>query len=272
LARTSERAQDTLIVMDEAPHLITRTASVQWQPRPKFYDLRGALIEALESTFGVQRFRVGEHDFMAALLSGTELQVDATGVGLFCVVDPSALDEQAEQLAETVGIIATLLDCQITQTVHAFQHIIAWDVDVTLDEAYRTAVAALFGAEVRDAHAFTDTAVLMDGTRASGGRFQVEFGVIDQEQAPLRLLRKAGRITAMKPSAPDELMRLQFPPVATFTDSTWFPEFDWQPSGDVSSMVRSSLDGAEREANDLANALHLRIAANVLNAAKETPV
>jgi hypothetical protein len=242
----------------------TRTLVLEWLPCPRLYDLRSHVVEVLDQSFDVQRFRVLEHEVGVALADDAEVTVDVHRLAAFSVAGPDG-SEDIDRLGAIAEAVTHVLGAQLSEISFAYQHLISWDnPPMALENAYLTAIAGVLGPTFQETLKVTDMAVLIDGDRSGEGTYQAEFGVVDDRQAPLRLARMAGRMVGHRPTQHDLVMSLEYPPVATFVDSTWTAPLGDHETDGVSSRVRDELHRSNEEASELALALHEQMTSSVM--------
>lgn len=226
------------------------TLRLRTLPMPQLYDVRGRLIAELREIAPTERFRVRDDDVSVVFEGPREVFVGGNGITVVSFVDED--DSFRDGVLECMH---RLLAPDVHSFTAGFQHIMGFE---RLPAGLREAVEsghALIG-DLASRLGLTDYALLVDGVeQVSGREYQVEFGIIDAEEAPMRLARFAGRLSGFRPNVLEGLVTQEYPDVAVFVDSTW-PCMDTvtlQNVAELSSVI-SILEGA-------ANRLALTIAA-----------
>lgn len=233
----------------------SRSVVLAWRPCAGVYDTRSALVELLDERFDVDSFRIDGGHVGVVLAGGREVVADVQGLTVYSIAPAEA---DAERMGEIVESVTRLLKAQPLGLVVSLQHIVPWLPEAAHTDVYENAVGALFGGLAEELH-MTDFALLADGRRGSGDKFQFEFGVIDAEEAPLRMARLMGRASGHKPKLHEQILEASYPAVSTFVDSTWETSGGDVNVGDVASWVRVAITEAESEAAELVDRLHSRL-------------
>lgn len=223
---------------------------LRWRPSLDFYEQGVALLRQLEDAGELRSFRVAQHDVGARLLDGSELQVSVVGASYRLLAGPV-------DTAATCGLLRRVLEAMQPADLEAvfyLQHLIPLDWETTYEEACAKVTAAWLP-QLATSAGIVDSAPLVDGLSPQHHlRFQAEFGVVDAEQAPARLDRSLGnRIGG--PALPAAGEGVTYPPLALFSDSSWFPQGAPEGDEDLTLWVASALEASLQEAEGLTRAL-----------------
>lgn len=237
----------------------SRGLALRWLPTPRIYDRRSRLVELLDEDFGVIRFRVMDSGITVVLGAGLEISVNLESMAMHSV---RAGDSELETglMCAIANVMADELHAEPTSLRFAYQHLLAWPDEAasTPGEAFAKAASAVLS-PLAGRFDVLDSAILFDGARPNGGTYQVEFGVVEEEQAPLRLGRMIGRGVGLRPTQHDVIMAQSYPTIATFVDSTWPIDLGDDRTIQLSDRLADELVESEHEANQLALGLHEQI-------------
>lgn len=229
---------------------------MRWEPCPRIYDAPGAMIERLQEIHPLEGFKVsGNGTVTLALDGGDEVVTSVTGLTYVSAPhppwDPGESRVDAEAL---IGGVVSILQPSIEELRLYFQHLVSWvEDDMEPAAACRQSVRRLIPpAGVLGLH---DYALLADGTSPSGRTFQVETGVIGEEDAIPRLARIVSRSDGPPTEALEALFAVQFARVSTFVDTTWV--INAAPSlTDVAAWVAEEMGVCAMESAQLAVRIH----------------
>jgi hypothetical protein len=238
--------RSTLRTMDRSAPRST-VVDITWRPCLAFYEQGVPLLRRFEDAGLLRRFRVAEHVVEAQLRDGTRMAVGVTGMS---VVGGRELPiHQACSWIHEVAAAVRPSDISVTFFIQCLR---ALDLELTYPAACRRASAAWMPGPAE--LGIYDSAPLVDGLAPSGLRYQAEFGVIDAEEAPARLSRSLGN--RIGGPGLDPLPDDDYPPLAVFVDSSWFPQGAPADADNLAQWVLPVLDQATAETQDLTNALH----------------
>lgn len=195
---------------------------VDWPPSVRFFDRRSQLLNALKDQGLVSAFRWSENVIGARLGRAELLEVSSQGA-LVVTMGPDARLETAQKALmlaiESVGPEHIWLNTVL------FQYILP--LDTSYDEARKMTGNRVVGNLMPQAVPL-DWSLLVDGRSARSAKslFQVEFGVIDEREAPDRLARRVGRVhSAGLAPFPEDFFDYDYdyPGSALFFDWRWTP-------------------------------------------------
>ncbi len=195
----------------------SHTVIVQWPASFGFFDLRGRLLGNLDERGLLTAFRWSD-DSVSVRMGRTEILEMSSDRALLMVVGPEGgLSQARDALA---AAIETIDPSTVVLTEALFQFLLP--LDVGNEEARRVTSHHLLGDLLPQA-VLTDWAYLVDGrSHRTRGTFQVEFGVISDEEAPERVARRVGRLwqRGLAP-APQDLFEEDYPRSSFFFDWSW---------------------------------------------------
>jgi hypothetical protein len=221
---------------------------ITWRPCLAFYEQGVPLLRRFEDAGLLRRFRVADHVVEAQLRDGTRMTVGVTGMTL-AGPGPELPTHQACGWIHEVAAAVRPSDISVAFFIQCLR---ALDLELTYPAACRRASAAWMPGPA--ALGVYDSAPLVDGVASSGLRYQAEFGIIDAEEAPARLSRSLGNRIGGPPM--DLLSHEEYPPLAVFLDSSWFPQAAPSDADGLAQWVLPVLDQAIAETQYLTNALH----------------
>ncbi len=201
--------------------------TVAWPPSLKFFERRSDLLGQLESQDLVSAFRWSENLIGARLGRGEVLEVSSLGAMLI-TIGPDARQDNARNALKLA--IETLEPTNLVLAQALFQFMLPVDREYAAARRHsaRRLVTPLLPHARPD-----DWSMLVDGrSRVSNAPFQVEFGVIDEREAPDRLSRRVGRMHAheLAPFPEDFFEDHEYPECALFFDWRWFPNRQFAPA------------------------------------------
>jgi hypothetical protein len=198
----------------------SQTIALAWRPDLRFFETRTQLLRSLEEDGNLAAFRWTENVIGARLGRSEVLEFWSGGATLFLANSPEGLAIGQQALTR---IFETITPGVVGIREALFQFVLA------IDENYdvlrrRTANAVLGGA--MPGETITDWSAVADGvSEAANSRYNLEFGIINAEEALNRLSRRVGHIhhPTVAP-IPDDVWTLdELPACALFVDSRWVP-------------------------------------------------
>lgn len=234
----------------------SRSFTVSWAPCPRVYDEPGALIEALREKVQVVGFQVDRGTVRVTLRGGDEVTISVAGLAYVSTPRPPADLPSPEAVRGLLSEVVERLRPSVDHARFHFQHVFAWpSVAASAETACLEAVNRLF--PVAPHLGLNDYALLADGTAASGRAFQLETGVIPEEQAIPRLARLIGRSMGPPVEEIDHLFEIEFAPVSTFVDTSWTIEHvSGLDADEIVAWLLSEGLACEQESAKLAARLH----------------
>lgn len=237
-------------MLNVTPQPLSRGLQLRWDPTPRAFDHQSKLIEALDGTVGVDSFRIHNDSVDVITVSGASVKVDVASLTVHSLA--GGKDDDLSVFVHTVEATHEVLATRHRAAALIYQHLEGWSDSLTYEEACKRASRRLAPALSRR---FDDFALLADGY-VDGHEYQFEAGVIQAEDAPLRLSRTFGRA----PSGPDAVpfaalggISDVFPPVATFVDSRWEVDPGEVASGDT---LRHVIAGTQAACAKLVEDIH----------------
>lgn len=236
----------------------TQSLSLRWRPALSFYATRIAILEELDNAKVLRAFRVGDEQIDARILAGHELSVSQNGLSLEVFGPDADVDEVWAYVDQAVRKVAP---AQMGGAATQFQHI------APIDMPYDAAIAAATASYLPPlANEIVDWAVIVNlpgglGNMPANRGPSVEFGIINEGEARMRLSRVGSRTTSRMQQSQLPGSRWEsttFPAVALFADSTWPQHVS--PAG-VESLadVREYLDATKEQAGRFVDHLYENI-------------
>jgi hypothetical protein len=231
---------------------------LRWRPCLAFYEQRFVVLQLLEQRRLIRQFKVDEDAVHVRFRGSANMTLSVVDLRLD---DARGMLDQA--LVQSVyEIVLAQLSPEARALVLRFQHIVPLDWDLGHQDARGRASQAVFGTMASDLRV-TDFAVLIDGrARQEEAVYQAEFGVISQEEAPLRLSRLAGRMGEGTHPEIEAAVTRQYPPLAVFIDSRWDYSGSRQHHAQATSWAWSLSTTLSEEAAELAASVHRQITAS----------
>jgi hypothetical protein len=191
-------------------------------PELSFYERRTDVLRLLEARDLLKAFRFGERSIGIQLDEHVSVEVESTGIKVK-VFSPRI--NAAKAMAAVELVLSDLRPKQVTLASASIQYL--FPVSSPFGSVVALTAQELASELKPDAQA-TDWAVLLDGTSAAAGStFQVEYGMVDAEQARDRLRRRIGRMGDMVRTSEGRLPDLtdldDLPNCAFFFDWLWTP-------------------------------------------------
>lgn len=200
----------------------TRSLYLAWVPELRFYERRFAVLRHFADAGYLDAFRNRE-DRTGAMLGGHRAECEVTATSMALHVDRSADLDMVQQI---LGVTLDELQPDVHSVAFFAQFVVPLPGPLDYDEARQKSANAHLG-PVTAAIDLVDYSVLADG-RAPGGRqeYQVEYGLLIDEELPDRLTRHYGRgASAPAPSRPlASRYRGVLDGPALFADMRWL---DW---------------------------------------------
>lgn len=242
------------------PEPLTRALALRWAPCPRLYDSRSRVLEVVEAVCPVKAWNIDEGRVAVSVEADSEIAVSVTGLTVTATnLGGDSVDvfsEVALSLAEGLG---DLLSYEVLEARTWFQYLLPWtEGDELPAVAFASATRRLFP-QFADQLGLTDFALLSDGRSTSGRDFQFETGVVQGEEAPLRLARILGRIEGHDVATPATHRRLfhhEYPDLATFVDASWVCATPPTDLGALPRWLAQQVIETESESTALALELH----------------
>ncbi|MGY1845517.1 hypothetical protein [Modestobacter sp. SYSU DS0875] len=193
---------------------------LQWAPSVDFLEQRFSLLKSLRDAKAVRQFAVGSDSFIVRTSRARALEV---GVDHLNFEDALGDLQQGDPADEVLSLVLQAAKPAVTDVQWSFQYLVALEGYATVQEACAVAARAVHG-ELADLLEMVDFAALIDGVVEPLGEYKMEFGVLPDEEAPLRLSRLIGRSITR---TIDREMGLEvnadrtFPEVGLFVDLAW---------------------------------------------------
>jgi hypothetical protein len=206
-----------------------------WKPSLSYYESWVDFLRALDDRGALVRFQAHTPSLVTAQIG----QFEAIDFGpqhlTLDLVSPDANREFAITIAELLFETLELEDMYFDKAF--IQDLAAVEADY--GRVRRQMVASLLGDSFTKDGVF-DSATLLDGTAPIAGdevAYQVEVGVLDREEAPARMLRQVGRADGpARDSLAAELIGLEYPAVALFSDWAWTVRRQIRGADDLSDL------------------------------------
>lgn len=196
----------------------SETVVLAWRPNLAFFERRSDFLRELEKAHTLAAFRWREDSIDIRLGARETLTVTPRGA-VFGLVGVSARREVAAAVAGlTLRLLrpeAVILDQVLVQELVP--------VDIAYAEARRFSAMRLLR-DLMPGVVYTDWSVLLDGVSSDfGAPFQVEFGVVNDDEVPSRLARLAGHMHGPDAVPDDVWADENLPACALFADWRWLP-------------------------------------------------
>jgi len=205
----------------------SHTVALAWPPSLRFFERRSDLLAQLESQDLVSAFRWSENVIGARLGRGEVLEVSSLGAMLITIGPDARPDKARDGLKLAIETVEPT-DLRLTQALFQFMLPVDREYALARRQSARQLITPLLPQASPE-----DWSLLVDGrSRLSNAPFQVEFGVIDEREAPDRLSRRVGRMHAheLAPFPEDFFEDHEYPECALFFDWRWFPNRQFAPT------------------------------------------
>jgi hypothetical protein len=233
----------------------TQSVRLSWRPELSFYEKRVDILKVFEEQGILRAFRVEEGSVDAQLFDSRDrLTVKQDGLDLQLLALDADPGRAMQALEVSLDAVAPALPRHISAS---FQYVNELELD--FDDAVRSAYGRLLGDLDTGDHRFGDWAVLIDlHFQDFPSQGQIEFGIIQADEAPRRLARTAGRMgNASGRSEVGRWQNIQFPAVALFADGRAEGRLDDRSQGDGLAMTVTEFWNASRkEMGTLVERLH----------------
>ena len=186
-----------------------------WKPQFRFYQFRSSLLEELDAKGVLLQFKLPDDSVEALIQDLGYLEMSPGGLRLE-IASSAYLEERLDSCLDLA--LSTFEESTSTwRLALAFVSPLAMDYD----EARTRGINGWLRLPVPGGY---DSAVLLDGIDPETGfAYQCEYGVIDEDEAGLRLSGGQGRLGRMAHFLPPDLTDV--PPVGTFQGWTWTVQF-----------------------------------------------
>lgn len=236
---------------------VSLSLTCQWdRTRFELLDSRSAILRMLDEKELLESFSVSVAPGLVLDLSDDRVvELDLNTISLYEV----ATDQRAVPADEVIADIGALLGVHRVLPRIGFQHLIGWESFVgEPQEAFAAATQAVVGQQHVGA---TDFALLFDSVSRDGWNSQAEFGVIEADDAPERLLRQAGRAVSYRPPRSAQIDAASFAglslaDISTFVDSSWSPPTKLVGLPAISNLVTEATQHANEQAAQLHKWVH----------------
>lgn len=192
-----------------------------WRPTLRFFELRTTLLRELEKDDNLAAFRWTEGAVGVRLGQGEVLEVGPQGA-LLTLAGPAARRDVATSALDR--LIALLRPEGVIMNQLLVQELLP--VEIRYGEARRLSAVRLLR-DLMPGIVYSDWSVLLDGaSSAVGSTFQVEFGIVDDDEAPARLARHVGKMQdrSLVPLPEDMWYYEEIPACGLFADWRWMPQ------------------------------------------------
>lgn len=200
---------------------------MRWRPNLSVFEHRLDLLKRWQARGRMHGFRVGDAEVGALLHVSSNpadlLQVDlwSEGVRFLLRSDGEDLGEVRARLLEVFEALAPLSIVRVQLRLQMLT-----PLQAKYEDARAALAATSIGQWFGTGTAPTDFAFLIDGGSAETGVFQVELGVVDAQEARVRLAREIGRVPPLRgldsPGMAAPLARFEgLPEVSLYTDWSW---------------------------------------------------
>ena len=235
---------------------------VEWRPEPRFYDVRGAILERLEKE-GLRRAYRVEEDSVGALLTAEYHELQMTDKS--AVVRAATRDVDPEKAVKALSAaLDEMKPSSITGLNVTLQHVVPLESDY--DAVRKSAAAETFATGLAGELRATDFAVLVDGKWLAGRSsepddYHAEFGIVRRAELSDRLARWVGRIGIGMGSDPFGGRGWNIeeaPAVALFVDSVWWarPRVD---ESEIPDRATALVEDARQSAAEMVKGLIRRV-------------
>jgi hypothetical protein len=210
----------------------TQYLELSWAPELHFFEVRTELLREFEASECLTAFRWADNLIGARLDGTTVLEMQPFGLRVLLAAANGDRSVAEAAVARALGKVGPKI---ISVDLAVFQFL--GGLSGPYDQARRTSASSVLG-RLGSSAGVTDWAVLLDGTSERiEAAYQVEFGVLDDVEAPSRLTKQRGRMATSGafPPVPSDFWRLdEVPPVALFMD------WSWRPSGTLGKVASAS--------------------------------
>jgi hypothetical protein len=199
----------------------SQTLRVVWKPELRFFETRTDLLRTFEEETGLPAFRWTDGLIGARLGLSEAIEIQSSGARLV-VTTPDGDTSVAEA---ALGHAFEAIKPENVRILGAdFQFLMP--LDENYDTARRGSAALLLGGLMPGENVL-DWSALLDGLfEEAGMRYQVEFGILNNQEAPARIVRNMTRLDLSEdvlPMPPDFWHFEDLPEVALFMDWMWTP-------------------------------------------------
>jgi hypothetical protein len=194
----------------------SQAIEVNWQPCLDYFERHVQLLRHLKDQRILRQFRVSTDEFEARLTDGRTLTVGVAGLK---VIEPGGAFSDPGGLKLLAGVLDSLRPkVTAARTWMVFVGALDWPLEKAA--AFELAARAFCG-NLAAEMGMSDISVLADGTADDiDMTYQIEFGVVDATEIPMRASRRYGnRINA--PTSPELPPGREYPNLAIFADSIW---------------------------------------------------
>ena len=228
-------------------------ARLLWRPELRFYEKRTELLRRFEQADCLKAFRWTDQSISAMLDAHADMEISSRSATLRVMSPRTVLSDVRRSLE---SVIDTLKPTEVTLNRLRLAVLIPLDRDF-LETAASTGaiIEPALAPEARPA----DWSVLLDGHSVTTGfSFQVEYGVIRQEEAIPRLARRYARISPEQPMPSPELLDdADLPDCALFLDWSW--DVRNPLDDDVPASLSGTWDSVAKETGSLSGKLQGRL-------------
>lgn len=200
----------------------TQSLSVHWRPVLRFYEERIGVLRSLEDQGILKAFAVGNDQIGARLLdAGHELSVSEGGLSLELFGQDVELDTGWEF---AMAAVEAVKPTQIRRAQARFQYIVA--LERPFDQAVTEGLERLLSVPALAGASYADFALLLDMAGPDDVTGHMEFGIIRDGEAAVRLGRQIGPMQrhagpGSRALGEPRWLGTEFPRVALFVDLTW---------------------------------------------------
>lgn len=207
----------------------TETVHLLWPPELTFYEVRLTILRTLADQKLLIAYRATEQEEVGALVGDGEDELVVTPSSLSLTVSSVHRDRRSVYAA----LVAVLSNVRpsVAEMMFQFQFVEPIETERSSTDMASVATRNLLS-DLGTNVGGTDFALLMDGY--FGSPYQVEFGIVGDNEIPDRISRAVGRMRPDKEGPrPKAWEEREVPSVAFFADLKWL---DWPiPNGGVTS-------------------------------------
>lgn len=208
-----------MTMSDQTPW--AQSLQLLWLPSFDYLDNRSTLLRFIRDAGGLRQFALEDGAFIARVGRSRAVRV---GIDHMIIEDALGSVDQDEATTSLLSQVVETVRPELMGLDWSFQFLAELDGFSDATAACAHAARAIHSPGLAEGLGLTDFAALVDGEVDGLGVYKMEFGIISDEEAPLRLSRVIGRSLT---ESIDREMVLEantdrdFPAVAVFVDISW---------------------------------------------------
>lgn len=192
----------------------TQSIELAWRPELGFFDDRSALLRKLESLELINQFHWSADEVVVKVQEFATLRVGVDGASIYLASPRASADRVRQALQVALDHVKPK---GVVMVLARIRHLVP--INSTAREAQQLSAASVLGLALSDVRP-TDYALMVDGVSdLLKAPFQVEFGVISDEEGAYRFSPGSGRMGGYSEPIPPDLEGL--PRCAAFFDWSW---------------------------------------------------